>query len=983
MERKVTLLILFMVCALFGISQNTLTSVSPDTLAPGYSGTFTVTGSGTNFALSTAGLNLRLQHVGSGQIYNFGNAPGQAGFAPGWNGMSPTIATGNITLPGNAPVGLYNVTIFGYHGLSWTLNQTIVGNSLLYVGVPPNVGYFTGKVVLETDSNCVQSVGENGLPNRLIFANPGGYVTATDANGNFNLPLPMGTYTISTVTTGASIVCPASPFTHTATVNQSGGTAGMLNFFMKDNHQLDLTTTVVAGVHLPGFSNNMWWATAQNLTTSPAPNVVLKVVKQSNIGFLTYSTPPSSVVGDTAYFSLGTLPGMSTVTVWGTSYVPVNTLGQSFFYTSHVSTSSVDTGPFNNSSTVWSTIIGSYDPNDKQVWTTTGANADGFIEPTDSLLRYLIRFQNTGTYTAFNIVVRDTFDADLDMSTLNITGSSHPYQLQIPDSTGRRIAFNFANIMLPDSNANEPGSHGWIEYKIRKKNGLANGTVISNSASIYFDFNAPVLTNTVNSKICPSLDSVFTHSSTELVATFQGPSGGTANGWSWNYGDGLTGSGQNPNHTYAAPGTYNVCLTVTNPCGRSRLICQSVTVTCSPMVAAFTSNQSAPLTMSFTQGSTGVVTGYSWSFGDGGTSTVANPSHAYTSGGTYTVCLIVTNACGVHDTTCAAVTPTCGALNAAFMSSSSGPSANFTNQSTGQGLSAHWDFGDGFVSTQTSPNHTYVLPGSYTVCLVVTDACGVQDSTCHAITVGCASLNVAFGSTVVTNTAYFSNQSAGSGLAHSWDFGDGNTSTQTSPVHAYALPGSYTVCLITTDGCATTDTTCHQLTVGCATMSAGFTSSTNALTATFTNQSAGSGISSSWDFGDGNTSLSSSPTHTYAAPGTYTVCLITTDACQAIDTSCLPVTVIAIATSPALTTTLQVLPNPAADQALLRLDCIQLEQVTFALVDLNGKAVQQWEEAQIIGQYQRVLDLSAVAPGIYFLQTRANGLSKAIKILVE
>ncbi len=137
------------------------------------------------------------------------------------------------------------------------------------------------------------------------------------------------------------------------------------------------------------------------------------------------------------------------------------------------------------------TVIGSFDPNDKTGF-PLGYGPKHYIERgTD--LQYLIRFQNTGTDTAFTVVVRDTITNMLDLSTLRLGVSSHPFELKIVN--GSILEFMFKNILLPDSFINEPGSHGYLNFSISQKANLPLGSIIENSAGIYFDFNAPVITN--------------------------------------------------------------------------------------------------------------------------------------------------------------------------------------------------------------------------------------------------------------------------------------------------------------------------------------------------------------------------------------------------------------------------------------------------------------------------------------------------------
>ncbi len=133
----------------------------------------------------------------------------------------------------------------------------------------------------------------------------------------------------------------------------------------------------------------------------------------------------------------------------------------------------------------------SFDPNDKTGF-PFGLGDEHLIQKNMDL-EYLIRFQNIGNDTAFNIVIRDTLSPFLDISTLKFGASSHPYTSNI--SANRALSFYFDNILLPDSTTNEPASHGWIKFNIAQKENNSIGTRIENTAAIFFDFNAPVFTN--------------------------------------------------------------------------------------------------------------------------------------------------------------------------------------------------------------------------------------------------------------------------------------------------------------------------------------------------------------------------------------------------------------------------------------------------------------------------------------------------------
>ena len=161
--------------------------------------------------------------------------------------------------------------------------------------------------------------------------------------------------------------------------------------------------------------------------------------------------------------------------------------------------------------------IGAFDPNDKTGF-PAGLAAPGFIEREQSL-EYLIRFQNTGTDTAFNITVRDTLSVLLDPASVEVVASSQPCQLRLtPEGV---VLFSFEHIMLPDSNTNEPASHGFVQFRIRQQPNNSFGSTIHNRAAIYFDFNTPVLTNTTRHTVGIPVVTGTQQAPTSALATVQ------------------------------------------------------------------------------------------------------------------------------------------------------------------------------------------------------------------------------------------------------------------------------------------------------------------------------------------------------------------------------------------------------------------------------------------------------------------------------
>ena len=138
-------------------------------------------------------------------------------------------------------------------------------------------------------------------------------------------------------------------------------------------------------------------------------------------------------------------------------------------------------------------------------------------------LDYVIRFQNTGTDTAFNVVITDQLAANLDASSFQMLEASHPARIKRDD---RALTFEFLNIQLPDSNVNEPLSHGYIKFRVKPLPTLGDGDMVNNRANIYFDYNAPVVTNTaVTAFSDPSTCHTATAASTPATCT--GISNGT------------------------------------------------------------------------------------------------------------------------------------------------------------------------------------------------------------------------------------------------------------------------------------------------------------------------------------------------------------------------------------------------------------------------------------------------------------------------
>ena len=141
--------------------------------------------------------------------------------------------------------------------------------------------------------------------------------------------------------------------------------------------------------------------------------------------------------------------------------------------------------------------IGAFDPNDKQGY-PLGVGEEHYISA-NGQIDYRIRFQNTGTDTAFTVAIQDVLSDYLDISSVRPGASSHPYTFQILED--RTIEFRFDNILLPDSTTNLAASQGFVQFTVMQVQDNPAGAIIENNAAIYFDLNEPVITNTTYHQI--------------------------------------------------------------------------------------------------------------------------------------------------------------------------------------------------------------------------------------------------------------------------------------------------------------------------------------------------------------------------------------------------------------------------------------------------------------------------------------------------
>ncbi|MBK8228074.1 MAG: hypothetical protein IPK70_12995 [Flavobacteriales bacterium] len=361
----------------------------------------------------------------------------------------------------------------------------------------PDLGPFCGQVYgslfFDHDQDCTQDANDEAMPYRVMEITPGPEYVITNAAGTFSRNLTYGSYTLDQQTGTALIqLCPAQdpiPFTISAG-------SPLVSIAIADSSAIpfDLALFGAQGPTRVGFDAS-YHLDVRNLSGALSGPITLAFVIDPELTYVSASPSPTIIAGNTLTWDLPALGAFGSTDIHIALNVPanINLLGTDVTCTASVSNSVSETTLANNAIALTSTITAAVDPNDKMVRTSSGTSATQYFIGTDAWLDYTVRFQNTGTDTAFTVVIVDTLPAALDPLSFEPGAASHPYDVAM--SGDGIVAFTFASILLPDSNVNEPASHGLIGFRVKLDQPELPGTVVSNAADIFFDFNPPIRTN--------------------------------------------------------------------------------------------------------------------------------------------------------------------------------------------------------------------------------------------------------------------------------------------------------------------------------------------------------------------------------------------------------------------------------------------------------------------------------------------------------
>jgi uncharacterized repeat protein (TIGR01451 family) len=423
---------------------------------------------------------------------------------------------------------LKRIVNFNFSGTSVTClpNYGQVTNSIPPLNSLPLCGLFnsngctsfsdiSGKTYFDSNTNCSFDSSDYAQQNMHIMLYRNGSMiqqtyTGGEALYSFDLHDSSGVFVVQLDTTSSSfsVLCPSS-IQYNDTVTATDSVFYHNDFALKCRSGFD-----IGALSILGFPFRPAHYTAVHIQAGDIANFygvhcatgISGTVTVSFTGSVNYVSPaagaltPDNVSGNTITY---TIPDFGTVDFFHSFNIIVQTdtlaaIGSQVCFTVGVSLLAGDNDSTNNILTHCFTIVGSIDPNEKEVDPINTIDLTG-----NKWLTYTINFQNTGTAAAEHIYIDDTLNTNLDLSTFQLLAYSHQPLVQILE--GGIARFNFPNINLPDSNANEPASHGYVQYKIKLKDNSTVGTQINNTGYIYFDFNSPVVTNTTVNTVANSV----------------------------------------------------------------------------------------------------------------------------------------------------------------------------------------------------------------------------------------------------------------------------------------------------------------------------------------------------------------------------------------------------------------------------------------------------------------------------------------------
>lgn len=420
------------------------------------------------------------------------------------NGWVPTVPINPNN--GLSPSACYTITL--------APNQNMCGFNF---GFQNTKVIICGYIYVDVNANGTKDPTEHGIQGQAVKV--GNYTVYTNADGYYTISVTAGTYTVNFTPASLYMGYTALPASYSVAATTVGQQYCGNDF----------------GIQVPSGQCDVAVDLAPLSTVTPGFKAIY-TIKVFNLngyttgGLLTFNFEPGLAFYSATPLQSSFDNSAATVT-WNVSNITPGTYqsftvrldvpqnlqpGYPVFSFAEFTTngSCTETNLTNNIDTTHQTIVASYDPNDKHV------SPEGNIANNGQELAYTIRFQNTGSAPAVNVIILDTLSDNLDWNTFEFKSSSHNCNIQ---QEGNLLNFTFSNIMLPDSLHDETASHGFVSYKIKTKSNLPNTSEITNRAAIYFDFNEAILTNTTLNTIDISLNVNSVDNGNVAITVFPNP----------------------------------------------------------------------------------------------------------------------------------------------------------------------------------------------------------------------------------------------------------------------------------------------------------------------------------------------------------------------------------------------------------------------------------------------------------------------------
>jgi uncharacterized repeat protein (TIGR01451 family) len=362
---------------------------------------------------------------------------------------------------------------------------------------------------LDTNGNGIQDGGEpnffqgnfssqlnSGVIHNITTSNGIHYIYESNPLNSYNFGFSINNQSACQYTISTPI------YNNISVANSSGITT--LNFPVIALPCIDLGVYLTGNPPRPGFTYDNFITIANNGNTSITSGTV--TFNKNNIVSILSVSQSGAIINPNGFtYNFTNLLPFEQRTIVVTMQVPTIptvSLGQQLTNSASITIPTGDINILNNNTILIQTIVGSYDPNEKEE--SHGGKILKSSFTANDYLTYKIQFENTGTADAINIRVNDLLDAKLDETSIRMIASSHPYTL---DRNGKNLEWKFAGINLPPSIANTQIGHGYVVFQIKPISGFAVGDIIPNVANIYFDFNPAIVTNICTTEFVSALSS--------------------------------------------------------------------------------------------------------------------------------------------------------------------------------------------------------------------------------------------------------------------------------------------------------------------------------------------------------------------------------------------------------------------------------------------------------------------------------------------